>query len=241
MGPESFSIPGDISATIGWLHTNMGASLVIQSCPTLHDTLNYIQSMGFLRQEYWSELPFPSQGDLPNPEIQPVLLMSLESQEDSFTCWAIREAHSWVEGRGSLNLMCLRHELTELNELPALHRMVLGDKRYFYEIGTRKTAKILRYFIQSSQSSLCPASLGPAYCRDPWEVGRKWERKFWVGGSGFLPWETLRLVGVGPKAQKHSQKSETCYTCDSACKERRSCCTLGFTYLERKKKNCPLG
>ena len=26
-------------------------------------------SMGFSRQEYWSGLPFPSPGDLPNPEI----------------------------------------------------------------------------------------------------------------------------------------------------------------------------
>ena len=28
-------------------------------------------SMGFLRQEYWSVLPFPSPGDLPDPEIEP--------------------------------------------------------------------------------------------------------------------------------------------------------------------------
>ena len=28
-------------------------------------------SMGFSRQEYWSGLPFPSPGDLPNPGIQP--------------------------------------------------------------------------------------------------------------------------------------------------------------------------
>ena len=28
-------------------------------------------SMGFSRQEYWSELPFPSPGDLPNPGIKP--------------------------------------------------------------------------------------------------------------------------------------------------------------------------
>ena len=28
-------------------------------------------SMGFSRQEYWSELPFPSPGDLPNPGIEP--------------------------------------------------------------------------------------------------------------------------------------------------------------------------
>ena len=29
-------------------------------------------SMGFPRQEYWSVLPFPSSGDLPDPRIQPV-------------------------------------------------------------------------------------------------------------------------------------------------------------------------
>ena len=28
-------------------------------------------SMGFPRQEYWSELPFPSPGDLPDPAIKP--------------------------------------------------------------------------------------------------------------------------------------------------------------------------
>ena len=27
--------------------------------------------MGFSRQEYWSALPFPSPGDLPNPGIEP--------------------------------------------------------------------------------------------------------------------------------------------------------------------------
>ena len=29
-------------------------------------------SMGFSRQEYWSGLPFPSPGDLPDPGIEPV-------------------------------------------------------------------------------------------------------------------------------------------------------------------------
>ena len=28
-------------------------------------------SMGFSRQEYWSALPFPSPGDLPDPGIEP--------------------------------------------------------------------------------------------------------------------------------------------------------------------------
>ena len=31
-----------------------------------------LPSMGFSRQEYWSWLPFPSPGDLPNPGIEPM-------------------------------------------------------------------------------------------------------------------------------------------------------------------------
>lgn len=40
-----------------------------------------------------------------------------------------------------------------------------------------------------------------------------------------MPWRTLGLVGPGPKAQKHSQNSETC-------------CTYGWGlhYLKKKKK-----
>ena len=37
-------------------------------------------SMGFSRQEYWSGLPFPSPGDLPNPGIEP---RSLTLQADT--------------------------------------------------------------------------------------------------------------------------------------------------------------
>ena len=32
--------------------------------------------MGFLRQEYWSRLPFPSPGDLPDPGIEPAVTAS---------------------------------------------------------------------------------------------------------------------------------------------------------------------
>ena len=49
---------------------------VAQSCPTLGDPVDCIayqalQSMEFSRQEYWSGLPFPFPGDLPNPGIEP--------------------------------------------------------------------------------------------------------------------------------------------------------------------------
>ena len=43
---------------------------VIQLFPTLCDPWT-IQSMEFSRQEYGSEYPFSSPGDLPNPGIEP--------------------------------------------------------------------------------------------------------------------------------------------------------------------------
>ena len=58
--------------------------LAAQSCPTLCDPMDYscqaLLSMEFSRQEYWSELPFPSPGDLPHPGIEP---RSLAVQADS--------------------------------------------------------------------------------------------------------------------------------------------------------------
>ena len=52
------------------------AGSVAQSCPTLFDPMDCIAhqappSMGFSRQEYWSGLPFPSPGDLPDSGIEP--------------------------------------------------------------------------------------------------------------------------------------------------------------------------
>ena len=58
---------------------------VTQSCLTLCDLLDYIAhqaplSMGFSRKEYWSGFPFPSPGDLPDPQIEP---RSIALQADS--------------------------------------------------------------------------------------------------------------------------------------------------------------
>ena len=46
-------------------------------------------SMGLSRQQYWSELPFPSLGDLPNPGIEPVSLMSLVLAGRFFTIFRV--------------------------------------------------------------------------------------------------------------------------------------------------------
>ena len=50
-----------------------------QSCPTTDNCQGPCQaplSMGFLRQEGWSRLPFPSPGDLSDPGIEPLSLAS---------------------------------------------------------------------------------------------------------------------------------------------------------------------
>ena len=48
--------------------------------------------MEFSRQEYWSELPWPSSGDLPNPGIEPVSLKSPALADGFFTSSATWEA-----------------------------------------------------------------------------------------------------------------------------------------------------
>ena len=52
-----------------------GGGLVTKSCPTLVTPWNVASqaplSMEFSRQEYWSGLPFPSPGDLPDQGLEP--------------------------------------------------------------------------------------------------------------------------------------------------------------------------
>ena len=67
-----------------WIYIYKHSVSVAQSCLTLETTWTVAcqapLSMGFPRQEYWSELPFPSPGDLLDPEIKPG---SPALQEDS--------------------------------------------------------------------------------------------------------------------------------------------------------------
>ena len=56
-----------------------GGDLITKSCPTLATPWTVVcqapLSLGFSRQEYWSELPCLSPGDLPDPGIKPVSLV----------------------------------------------------------------------------------------------------------------------------------------------------------------------
>ena len=48
-------------------------------------------SIEFSRNEYWSGLPFPSPGDLPNPRIEPISPASLLHWRQILYHWATRE------------------------------------------------------------------------------------------------------------------------------------------------------
>ena len=69
-----------------------------QSCLTLCNPMDCIShqaplSMEFFRQEYWSGLPFPSPGDLPDPGIEPLSLICPALAAEFFTTSATWEAH----------------------------------------------------------------------------------------------------------------------------------------------------
>ena len=57
------------------MNSNYTLCLVTKPCPTLETPRTVARqaslSMEFSRQEYWSGLPLPSQGDLPDPGNEP--------------------------------------------------------------------------------------------------------------------------------------------------------------------------
>ena len=64
---------------------------LLQSCPTPCDPVGSPVArqaplpMGFSRQEYWTGLPFASPGDLPDPGIEPMSLVSPALADRFFT------------------------------------------------------------------------------------------------------------------------------------------------------------
>ena len=51
--------------------------------------------MGFPRKEYWSGLPFPSSGDLLDPDIEPPSLGSPKLAGGLFTTWEVNSCAPW--------------------------------------------------------------------------------------------------------------------------------------------------
>ena len=70
-----FSIPVTYTMELLRYYIMYSGGLVPKSCPTLATPWSVTHqaplSMGFSRQKYWSKLPFPSPGDLADPETEP--------------------------------------------------------------------------------------------------------------------------------------------------------------------------
>ena len=82
-------------------------------------------SMGFSRQEYWSGLPFPAAGDLPDPEIECVSLASLVMGGRFFS--TVPPANPYpIIGRPSKVSVDLRAQ-TPAIFLPSLHYYLISN------------------------------------------------------------------------------------------------------------------
>ena len=78
--------------------------LVAQSCPALCNPMATARqtppSMGFSRHKYWSGLPFPSPGYLPNSGIEPMTLASPALAGRFFITVPPGKSHnSWISQR----------------------------------------------------------------------------------------------------------------------------------------------
>ena len=67
--------------------------------------------MGFSRHEYWSGLPFPLPGNLPNPRIEPVSLTSPALACMLFTISTTWEAHAKGYTRVFVCLFCFNDKI----------------------------------------------------------------------------------------------------------------------------------
>ena len=67
-------------------------------------------SMEFSRQEYWSGLPFPLPGDLPNPGIESVSLVSPALARGFFTTRATWEAVKDTEMESNHSVKCEKEQ-----------------------------------------------------------------------------------------------------------------------------------
>ena len=88
--------------------------------------------MRFSRQEYWSGLPFPSPGDLPNPGIEP---RSPSLQEDS----SLSDPPGKLQRHISIHQICLLNHLTHCQKY-----LVNSDSSPILIQGERKKKQMIK-------------------------------------------------------------------------------------------------
>ena len=90
----------------------------LQLCPTVCDPMDCIRqaspSVGFCRQEYWSGLPCPAPGDLPNPGIKPTSAVAPALQ-----AYSLLQSH-WGSPLSTYTRPTILHEILSIHCLPIL-------------------------------------------------------------------------------------------------------------------------
>ena len=89
--------------------------------------------VGFPRQANWSGLPFPSLGDLSDPGIEPLSLVSPALAEGLFTSWATRETHLiWLPYSNSRE--CYKFHNSFIHYFLMITRLSFGIEKAVFSI-----------------------------------------------------------------------------------------------------------
>ena len=95
-------------------------SACLTLCNPMDTSLPGFLSMEFSRQEFWNSLPFHISGDLPNPGIKPLSLVSPPLAGRFFTTAPLRKPFrldSFQTWRSSMSLMLSQHAIFKLSQI----------------------------------------------------------------------------------------------------------------------------
>ena len=127
-------------------------------------------SMGFSRPEYWSELPFPSPGDLPNPEMETMPLLSPAMASQFFPTSTTWEANFRIKSYYFSTSLCWKKKCISKNEMKMKGGILSEIKHWICTVNT----------IYNNKPGQCIMSLT---CRKlPWGI------------CSILSWQSGRLV-----------------------------------------------
>ena len=108
--------------------------LYLTLCNPMDYNLQAPLFMGFSRQEYWRGLPCPSPGDLPNPGVEPMCLMSPALAGRFFTTSATWEISNCViQANTVLNLPQLNSSSLQEWQKSAINLLLNSDYHMVYE------------------------------------------------------------------------------------------------------------
>ena len=131
--------------------------------------------MGFSRQEYWSGLPFPSPGELPDPGTEP---RSPPLQADALTTDLWRKPHLTL--------------ITFLKGSSLYSPTGVGTSIYEWILGRhiQSTAASVALGTCTQRSALIHVQF---YHRWPYELGQISNKPSWTSVTWLITWTSLRL------------------------------------------------